>query len=59
MKIAHVVCSFPPYRGGIGNSALQMAKSVLAYGHSVTVMTPDYGQDRRRDAEPELGALTH
>jgi glycosyltransferase involved in cell wall biosynthesis len=58
MKIAHVVCSFPPYRGGIGNSALQMAKSVLAYGHSVTVMTPDYGQDRRRDAEPELGAVT-
>lgn len=43
MKIAQVVCSFPPYRGGIGNSALQIAKAVLAQGHQVTVLTPDYG----------------
>lgn len=58
MRIAHVVCSFPPYRGGIGNSALQMAKAVLDYGHQVTVLTPDYGRERSQVAQmPELGGL--
>jgi glycosyltransferase involved in cell wall biosynthesis len=39
MKIAQVVCVYPPYAGGIGTSALQFAKT-LATDHEVTTFTP-------------------
>ena len=42
MKIAQVVCVFPPYRGGIGNSVYNLARSLTNLGHHVTVFTPDY-----------------
>lgn len=42
MKIAHVVCTFPPYRGGIGNSAYNFARLAAERGLSVTVFTPLY-----------------
>lgn len=51
MKIAHLVCSFPPYRGGMGNSALFMAAAVADFNHEVTVITPDYGLKRSQDQE--------
>ena len=41
MKIAHVVATFPPYSGGMGNSAAQFA-GTLAKHHDVTVLTPYY-----------------
>ncbi len=44
MKIAQVVCTFPPYRGGIGNSAHNLAKNISLKGGEVRVFTPDYGQ---------------
>lgn len=43
MKIAHIVCSFPPYRGGMGNSVYSYAKVLAERGHDITVITPDYG----------------
>lgn len=43
MRIAHVICTFPPYRGGMGNSAYQLGASLAGRGYDVTVITPDYG----------------
>lgn len=42
MKIAHVVCTFPPYKGGIGNVAYEFSKLSQKNKHSVTVFTPNY-----------------
>ncbi len=42
MKIAQVVCSFPPYKGGIGNSVYHFSKELALLGHDVTVFTPRY-----------------
>lgn len=59
MKIAHVVCSFPPYYGGMGNSALQMALATAKYNHQVAVITPNYGSKRLQnlDSFPDLNKL--
>jgi len=54
MKIAQIVCTFPPYRGGMGNSAYYFAKETAAAGHAVTVFTPAYRRkpdDKRRDSD--------
>lgn len=42
MKIAQVVCVFPPYKGGIGNSAFHFSRILASAGHDVTVFTPNY-----------------
>jgi len=39
MKIAQVVCAWPPYAGGIGNSAYRIGQ-LLAEQHEVTNFTP-------------------
>lgn len=44
MKIAYIVSTFPPYRGGMGNVAFELAKSVSLSGGDVTVFTPRYGK---------------
>lgn len=44
MKIAFVISTFPPYRGGMGNVAFELAKSVALHGGDVTVFTPRYGK---------------
>ena len=43
MKIAAPTCTFPPYRGGIGNIAFYEAEALAGQGHDVTVLTPRYG----------------
>jgi glycosyltransferase involved in cell wall biosynthesis len=40
MKIAQVVCVYPPYRGGIGKSAFDNTLYFQSRGHEVTVFTP-------------------
>jgi glycosyltransferase involved in cell wall biosynthesis len=40
MKIAQIVCAFPPYAGGIGNSAFQLYE-LLSEKHEITNFTPD------------------
>jgi len=39
MKIAQVVCAFPPYAGGIGNSAYKI-ETILKAKHEVFTFTP-------------------
>ena len=43
MRIAHIVCTFPPYYGGMGNVAFQLANVLDSLGHETTVFTPQYG----------------
>lgn len=40
MKIAQIVCTFPPYKGGMGNSAYHFSKILKKYGHKITTFTP-------------------
>jgi len=44
MKIAHLICVFKPYKGGMGNVAEQYASITAKNGHKLTIITPDYGQ---------------
>jgi len=53
MKIAQVVCTFPPYQGGIGNSAYQFAKILTKLGHDITIFTPEYFKTTFIPAEQE------
>jgi len=41
-RIAHLVCTFPPYRGGMGKVALENAREAVKYKYDVTVFTPKY-----------------
>lgn len=42
MTIAHIVCTFPPYNGGMGNVAFEMVRALQELGHDVRVYTPGY-----------------
>ncbi len=42
LRIAHVVCAFPPYKGGMGNVCFEQAKELIKLGHQVVVFTPQY-----------------
>ncbi len=42
MKIAEVICTFPPYKGGMGKAALENFKTLKEGGHETTVFTPSY-----------------
>lgn len=44
MKIAHIVSTFPPYKGGMGNSAACFAGELLKFNHQVTVLTTNFDQ---------------
>ena len=44
MKIAHIVCSYPPYYGGMGNVVHETVSELSKRGHEVTVLTPVYGE---------------
>ncbi len=51
MKIAHVVCTYPPYRGGMGHVAFEYVERLRARGHDVHVFTPRYGLAIEGDPE--------
>lgn len=42
MKIAHIVCTYPPYFGGMGNAVFSLVEALMARGHEVEVFTPGY-----------------
>jgi len=42
MKIAHIVSTYPPYFGGMGNVVFQTAQALGDRGHDVEVFTPGY-----------------
>lgn len=46
MKIAHLVSTFPPYFGGMGNAAFGMAREAARRGHEVTILTPKYEKNQ-------------
>jgi len=42
MRVAHVICTFPPYKGGMGNSVYNAAIELGKRGHESVVFTPAY-----------------
>lgn len=40
MRIAHIVSTFPPYQGGMGNVCLAQVKELVNIGHQVSVFVP-------------------
>lgn len=44
IKIAQVVCVYPPYRGGIGNAALHFFQELRKTHSDTVIFTPDYGR---------------
>lgn len=42
MKIAEVICVFPPYFAGMGNSCLSYSQELVKLGHEVEVYTSNY-----------------
>lgn len=59
MRIAHIVCSYPPYYGGMGNVVFQTAEELGKRGVTVEVFTPGVfeSQEIRPKNTPE--APTH
>lgn len=61
MRIAHVVCTYPPYHGGMGNVAYEMVAGLAERGHEAFAITPQYvssdrqaQQDTARRLRPRL-----
>lgn len=46
--IAQVVCTYPPYRGGMGNVAFEYTERLIARGYNVHVFTT---RDKEEDSE--------
>jgi glycosyltransferase involved in cell wall biosynthesis len=44
MKIAHIISTFPPYKGGMGNSVYYSAREMARLGHQNIIFTPAYNQ---------------
>ncbi len=49
MKIAHVIATFPPHIGGMGNVAFHECNELVQHGHQVTVFTLHYGSLENHD----------
>lgn len=47
MRVAHVVATYPPYRGGMGNVAHAYVEGLRLRGHDVHVFTPVQGNAAR------------
>lgn len=55
MKIAHIVCRFPPYYSGMGTVVFETAVELAKRGHSVEVITPDYYEEQEiKPVEAEI-----
>lgn len=48
MRIAQVVCTIPPYGGGIGVVAHQYAEKLIKRGHQVDVFVPRSGKTKKK-----------
>ncbi len=56
MKIAQIVCTFPPYTGGMGNSAFTIGE-LLSSRHEVTTFFPHQGEEGKITAEQRIAPL--
>lgn len=50
MRLAHLVCRFPPYAGGMGGVAYEQTTRLVSLGHEVTVFTLG-GKERLDNAQ--------
>jgi len=57
MRIATLVCAYPPYQGGIGNVAARQAAALRDLGHRVEVFCPAHGEPSRTEVRD--GILVH
>ncbi len=51
MYIAHIVCTYPPYYGGMGNVVFQTVSHLVDLGHEVEVITPLYYHEEKKFEE--------
>ena len=51
MKIAHIVSTYPPYYGGMGNVVFEMASRLNERGHFIEVFTPEYKRNNQNAEE--------
>ncbi len=49
MKIAQIVCAYPPYGGGMGAVAFELTERLIERGHDVTVFTPQRPHPTREE----------
>jgi len=54
MKVAHIVCTFPPYKGGMGYSAYHFARITARLGYNTTVFTPNYSKNDFKKDKDEI-----
>lgn len=59
MRIAHIVCTYPPYHGGMGNSVFALASALSDLGHEVEVFTPQYYEEKEIRSEEAPPAKIH
>ncbi len=52
-RIAHIVSTFPPYGGGMGNVAYHMVSELGKQGNTVQVITPDYDKQQSDDVKQQ------
>jgi glycosyltransferase involved in cell wall biosynthesis len=55
MRVAQVICTFPPYKGGMGNAVYHFSEELSHLGHDVTVFTPEYGGELAEGGGPGFG----
>ncbi len=49
MKIAHLISTFPPYKGGMGNVCLAQVQELAKLGHKVVVFVPGDVKNNREE----------
>ena len=57
MKIAHLVSTFPPYHGGMGNVCFVQAEELAKLGHQVIVFVPGNPHNNRKEKGFEIRYL--
>ncbi|MDD2646910.1 MAG: glycosyltransferase family 4 protein [Patescibacteria group bacterium] len=59
-KVAHLVCTYPPYQGGIGNTCYFEAKYLSRLNCEVTVLTPEYYiKDKKQKIKATVAESEH
>jgi glycosyltransferase involved in cell wall biosynthesis len=55
MKIVHIVCTYPPYKGGMGNSTYHMVNALKKKGFDIDVIIPKYKNKLTKNSHVDLG----
>ncbi len=54
MHISHIVSTYPPYKGGMGNVAFEMVKGLKKKGYKTSVLTPNYPQGLTQQYDADI-----